>query len=66
MNPIFISKANTVFQIALVSVVLAELAFNVTFGGLHVILIYCVAVLTILSAAAYLKVWIDHMTGVID
>ncbi len=65
MNPILVSKANTAFQIALASVILAELAFNVTFGGLHVILIYCVAVLTILSAAAYLKVWVDHMSGVV-
>ena len=63
MNPILVSKANTAFQIALAAVVLAELAFNVTFGDLRVILIYFVTALTILSAAAYLKVWIDHMAG---
>ncbi|MEX3008255.1 CDP-alcohol phosphatidyltransferase family protein [Hoeflea sp. TYP-13] len=63
VNPIFVSKANTAFQIALASVVLAELAFGVTFGDLRLILIYSVAALTILSAAAYLKVWVDHMAG---
>lgn len=61
VNPIFVSKANTAFQIALVSVVLANLAFGLTLGGLETILIYVVAVLTILSAAAYFRVWIDHM-----
>ena len=63
VNPLFVSKANTALQIALASVVMAELAFGVTFGDLGLILIYCVATLTILSAAAYLKVWIDHMAG---
>lgn len=63
VNPLFVSKANTAFQIALASVVMAELAFEVTFGDLRLILIYCVAALTILSAAAYLRVWVNHMTG---
>lgn len=63
MNPIFISKANTALQIALVSVVLAELAFNTGFGELRNILIYVVAALTVLSATAYLRLWIDHMAN---
>lgn len=63
MNPIFISKANTAVQIALASVVLAELAFNTGFGGLRILLIYVVAVLTVLSAAAYLRLWINHMAN---
>ncbi|MCR9139180.1 MAG: CDP-alcohol phosphatidyltransferase family protein [Alphaproteobacteria bacterium] len=63
MNPIFISKANTALQIALVSVVLAELAFKTGFGDLRNILIYVVAALTVLSAAAYLRLWIDHMAN---
>lgn len=63
VNPLFVSKANTACQIALAAVVLAELAFGTTFGGLREILIYGVAALTILSAGAYLKVWIDHMAA---
>jgi cardiolipin synthase len=63
MNPILVSKANTAIQIALVSVVLAELAFDTSFGDLRIILIYVVAALTILSAAAYLRVWVDHMAN---
>ncbi len=61
MNPIFISKANTAVQIALVSVVLAELAFNIGLGGLTTVLVYGVAALTVVSAAAYLRLWADHM-----
>ena len=66
MNPILVSKANTAFQIALVSLVLAELAFGIRLGELTTILIYVVAVLTILSAAAYFRVWIDHMADTAD
>ncbi len=66
MNPILVSKANTAFQIALVSLVLAELAFGIRLGGLTTILIYVVAALTILSAAAYFRVWIDHMADTAD
>ena len=61
MNPILVSKANTAIQIALLSLVLAELALGIRLGELTTILIYVVAALTILSAAAYFKVWIDHM-----
>ncbi|MEM9105725.1 MAG: CDP-alcohol phosphatidyltransferase family protein [Pseudomonadota bacterium] len=63
VNPLFVSKANTACQIALAAVVLAELAFNTAFGDLRLILVYTVAVLTILSAGAYLKVWVDHMAS---
>lgn len=62
MNPILVSKTNTALQIALISVVLAEQAFGFTLGWLTTGLIYAVAVLTILSAAAYFRVWIEHMT----
>lgn len=61
MRPIFLSKANTAFQIALVVVVMAELAFDVPLGGLGGILVIVVAVLTVLSGAAYLKDWLQHM-----
>ena len=63
VNPLFVSKANTACQIALAAVVLAELAFGTMFGDLREILIYGVATLTILSAGAYLKVWVDHMAA---
>lgn len=66
VNPLMVSKANTALQIALVCVVLAQLAFDISFGELSTILIYLVTVLTILSAAAYLRVWIHHMTGLED
>ena len=63
VNPLLVSKTNTAVQIALVSAVLAELAFGVAFGELRLVLIYVVAALTVLSAGAYLRVWIKHMAG---
>ncbi|MDO9416037.1 CDP-alcohol phosphatidyltransferase family protein [Pararhizobium sp.] len=61
--PIFVSKANTAVQIALVVLVLAELAFSVEVGALRFIMILAAAGLTVLSGAAYFMVWIRHMAG---
>lgn len=63
MKPLFISKANTAIQIGLVSVVLAELAFEVVFGPLRLVLVWLSGLLTIASAAAYLVQWLRHMGG---
>ncbi|WP_099866276.1 CDP-alcohol phosphatidyltransferase family protein [Pararhizobium haloflavum] len=66
MRPILVSKANTAFQIALALLVLAELAFSAEIGDLRFILLCAVAVLTVLSAAAYLMDWLRHMSGSFD
>lgn len=63
VKPIFVSKANTAMQVVLLVVVLAELSFDVTFGPLGDILIFIVAALTVLSAAAYLRTWLIHMAN---
>jgi cardiolipin synthase len=63
MKPLFVSKANTAFQIVLATLVLAELAFGFEFPEFRFLLILAVAVLTILSAAAYLVTWLRHMAG---
>jgi cardiolipin synthase (CMP-forming) len=59
--PIFVSKANTAAQIALATLVLAELAWGMRFGELRLVAVAIVAILTILSAAAYLRGWQRHM-----
>lgn len=63
MRPLFVSKANTAVQIVLAAVVLAELAFAMTFGDLRFWLIVLSALLTLASAAAYLVGWMRHMNA---
>lgn len=66
MKPIFVSKANTAFQIVLATLVLSELAFGFEFFQARFLLILAVAALTILSAAAYLVTWLRHMAGLAE
>lgn len=63
MKPLFVSKANTTFQILLALVVLAELASGRDAGWLRPVLVYISAVLTAASAGAYLVGWLRHMSG---
>lgn len=62
MQPLLISKANTAAQIVLASVVLGALAFNMELGTLRTVLVVTTALLTVLSAVAYLVEWLHHMT----
>ena len=61
VKPLFVSKANTLVQIVLVTVVLTELALELAFGDLRAILVVASALLTAASAAAYLVQWLRHM-----
>ncbi|WP_181703635.1 CDP-alcohol phosphatidyltransferase family protein [Chthonobacter albigriseus] len=61
IKPIFVSKANTAFQIVFASVSLADLAFGWRLGLTPDLLAWTVAALTIASAAAYLIEWVRHM-----
>lgn len=61
MRPLMISKANTMAQILLVTVVLAELAFETTFGPTRWVLVLTTGLLTVASATAYLVQWLRHM-----
>ena len=63
MRPLLVSKATTLAQIALVIVVLADLAGIVALDALIVWMVYAVAGLTIASAGAYLVTWLRHMAG---
>lgn len=66
MKPIFVSKANTVVQLILASLVLASLALDFSSGLIFDSLVYLCGGLTIASGAAYLVSWIKHMGGYVD
>ena len=63
MRPLMVSKANTVAQIALASVVLFELAVVPGPDWLRPGLVVLAALLTGASATAYLFSWFRHMGG---
>jgi cardiolipin synthase (CMP-forming) len=63
IRPVFLSKANTVGQIALVAGVLGSLAFAVTHVMVLQAAILLVAVLTVGSLAVYMVAWLKHMAG---
>ena len=63
MRPIAISKLNTVAQIALVLLVLAEAGFDLPWTVAKLAVLYLTAGLTLASAAVYLWVWLHLMTG---
>lgn len=61
MRPLMVSKANTVAQIVLVSVVLGELAFDTMFGPARIALVLMTGFLTSASAIAYYVTWLRHV-----
>ncbi len=63
MQPLIVSKLNTVAQIVLVCVVLGSLGFHLSLGIATHVLMYLVAATTLLSVAAYLTGWMRHMNA---
>ena len=63
IKPLLVSKLNTVAQIVFASVVLGALGFNYEWPMLTLILMGLVAVLTLLSVAAYVAEWVRHMNA---
>jgi cardiolipin synthase len=61
IKPLLISKLNTVAQIVFACVVLGSLGFSIRMDMLTDILMGLVAVLTLLSVAAYVAEWVRHM-----
>ena len=64
MKPLLVSKLNTVAQIVFACVVLGSLGYNIEAKTLTLVLMGLVAVLTLLSVAAYVREWIRHMNTV--
>ena len=63
IRPLAVSKANTAAQLVLASTVLADVGFDLGLGTLRSILVWTTAVLTLASLAAYMRAWLQHMTG---
>ena len=63
IRPLMVSKANTVAQILLAVLVLAEQAFGFQAAIGSEIMMALVAVLTLLSVAFYLAEWVRHMNS---
>jgi len=63
IRPLVVSKANTVAQIVLAGTVLADDGFGLGLEMLRVVLVWVAGGLTIASLAAYLKAWLQHMSG---
>ena len=63
VKPLLVSKANTLSQILLAGLVLAELGLGLGLGQLVWALIWVTGSLTIVSAAAYFWAWLQHMAS---
>lgn len=61
VKPLLVSKINTAAQIVLAGLVLAMLGFDFDAPWLLTAAMTSVAVLTLLSIAAYLRDWVRHM-----
>jgi cardiolipin synthase (CMP-forming) len=63
VRPLPVSKVNTVAQILLATLVLAEHGFSFDSGWVSTVLMALVAILTLLSVAFYLAEWVRHMNS---
>jgi cardiolipin synthase (CMP-forming) len=63
LDPLYISKVNTLVQIALVGFVLARLGLDIETGPASWLLIAAAAVTTVLSGFSYLLRWARILTG---
>lgn len=63
MQPLLVSKLNTLLQILLVGVVLARLGLGLDDRGMVEYLVYAVAGSTLLSGAAYITIWGRRILG---
>ena len=64
IKPLALSKANTLSQIVLAAVVLADEAFVLRLDVLRLVLVWLTAALTVGSLIAYLDAWLRHMSGI--
>jgi cardiolipin synthase len=63
IRPLLISKANTLAQIVLAGLVLAELGLGLGANDLIAVLVPVTGALTIVSAGAYFWGWLKHMAS---
>ena len=63
VQPLLISKANTVGQIVLAALVLGDLGFTLGLSPLIAVIVWITGALTVLSAVAYLVTWLKDMAA---
>jgi len=63
IKPLAVSKLNTAAQIVLATTVLGDNAFGLGLTTTREVLVWTTGALTFLSLAAYLRIWVLHMTG---
>ncbi len=63
VQPLLVSKVNTVAQIALAVTVLGELAYDGRLNWVSVVLVYVVALTTVLSGTGYLVQWVRSLSS---
>lgn len=63
IQPLTVSKANTLAQILLAGTVLADEAFSLGLATARGALVVATAALTVASLVAYLRAWLRHMSG---
>jgi cardiolipin synthase len=63
VSPLLVSKVNTLVQLVLASLVLAELGLGLGLEPFVAVFIWVTGALTILSAAVYFWVWLKHMAS---
>jgi cardiolipin synthase len=63
IKPLTISKLNTAAQLILATTVLGDNAFGLGLDTVRLALVWITGVSTALSLAAYLQLWVRHMTG---
>lgn len=63
IHPLVVSKLNTVAQIVLAAVVMADRGFDLELNLVRQVLIWVTALLVIASLAAYARAWLRHMNG---
>jgi cardiolipin synthase (CMP-forming) len=64
IKPLMISKLNTAAQLVLATTVLGDNAFSLGLDTVRQALVLITGVSTALSLAAYLQLWVRHMTGI--
>jgi cardiolipin synthase len=63
VHPILVSKANTLAQIVLAGLVLAELGLGLGLEAIVAVSVWITGTLTILSAGVYFWAWLKHMAS---
>ena len=66
MQPLMVSKVNTVMQILLAMAVMANAGYGIAFDGALDVLVILTALSTVLSGAAYAVKWVKGWTQLED